>query len=392
MIYMIHHFVLVVAYWSSNSLLYHGPQNPFSTQKLGYLRIEWWKFAASKLETTQAIWIAAELLALAKESGCGSSLGAMVLGMGRWLQKHRKPMAQISPRVKSLQFLHPPFHPSTIMDMKHGKHDPFVKDSTHHHTNIYQPSPENHLRSWKVCFVIRGISHVSSPYWAVDINLTWSWNLDLAYLVKIHRFLLKVLWGWKVLQLVRIGMTWLVAAWISCMFTGRFEWIRERCMASSCVTSWIKWPHDVSWSLHLGVRKLLEDMDRRLGPSVTWCCKGSQGMVGWITWAWGKPEIHLTFAASKMPFCWFPTKQRSELKTCPCDTMLSGIGASEVITYSAAMNSLSKTGDWAMATGLLRQLDSELSMNGKDMMTWWHSGRPHDSGGSYRELYLPIEV
>lgn len=185
MIYMIHHFVLVVAYWSSNSLLYHGPQNPFSTQKLGYLRIEWWKFAASKLETTQAIWIAAELLALAKESGCGSSLGAMVLGMGRWLQKHRKPMAQISPRVKSLQFLHPPFHPSTIMDMKHGKHDPFVKDSTHHHTNIYQPSPENHLRSWKVCFVIRGISHVSSPYWAVDINLTWSWNLDL---VKIHGF------------------------------------------------------------------------------------------------------------------------------------------------------------------------------------------------------------
>ena len=49
--------------------------------------------------------------------------------------------------------------------------------------------------------------------------------------------------------------------------------------------------------------------------------------------------------------------------------MLSGIGASEVITYSAAMNSLSKTGDWAMATGLLRQLDAELSMNGKDMMT-----------------------
>ena len=69
--------------------------------------------------------------------------------------------------------------------------------------------------------------------------------------------------------------------------------------------------------------------------------------------------------------------------------MLSGIGASEVITYSAAMNSLSKTGDWAMATGLLRQLDAELSMNGKDMMTLretaWY-------GGWYRELYLHIEV
>ena len=30
----------------------------------------------------------------------------------------------------------------------------------------------------------------------------------------------------------------------------------------------------------------------------------------------------------------------------------------EVITYSAAMNSASKTGDWAMATALLRQLET----------------------------------
>ena len=79
-------FVLVVAYWLSNSLLYHGLQNPFSTQKFGYLRnnMEWCKFAASKLETTQAASTAAELT-LAKESVRGSLLGAMVLGMGRWL-------------------------------------------------------------------------------------------------------------------------------------------------------------------------------------------------------------------------------------------------------------------------------------------------------------------
>lgn len=179
---MIHHFVLVVAYWSSNSRLYHGPQNPFSTQKLGYLRnnMEWCKFAASKLETTQATWIAAELLTLAKESGCGSLLGAMVLGMGgpRSMESQWPKQSKYHTEVKSLQFLHPPFPPfiPQSWDMKHGKHDPFVKDSFR---------PLYHLRSWKVCFVIRGISHVSSPYWAVDINLTWSWNLDL---VKIHGF------------------------------------------------------------------------------------------------------------------------------------------------------------------------------------------------------------
>ena len=255
--------------------------------------------------------------------------------------------------------------------MKHGKHGPFVKDSTHHHTNIYQPSPENHLRSWKVCFVIRGISHVSSPCWAVDINLTWSWNLDL---VKIHGFFFEVLWGWKVLQLVRIGMTWLVASWISCMFTGRFEWIREGCiccMASSCVTSWIKWPHDVSCSLHLGVhRKLLEDMDRRLGPSVTWCRKGSQGTRdGWLNYLGRKIWDSLDLCCSQDAFLLISNEAKVRIEDLPLDTMLSGIGASEVITYSAAMNSLSKTGDWAMATGLLRQLDAELSMNEKDMMT-----------------------
>ena len=34
------------------------------------------------------------------------------------------------------------------------------------------------------------------------------------------------------------------------------------------------------------------------------------------------------------------------------------LGLPEVITYSAAMNSASKTGDWAMATALLRQLET----------------------------------
>jgi len=37
-----------------------------------------------------------------------------------------------------------------------------------------------------------------------------------------------------------------------------------------------------------------------------------------------------------------------------------------VITYSAAMNSLSKTGDWAMATGLLRQLEERAGKTGQE--------------------------
>ena len=217
-------------------------------------------------------------------------------------------MAQISPRVKSLQFLHPPFHPSTIMGHETWETWPFRQGL------LPSPLPPEELE---------GLLRDPRDFTRIISLLGSRHQPDL---------ILKLGFGensWPFLsplklegvQLVRIGMTWLVASWISCMFTGRFEWIREGCMASSCVTSWIKWPHDVSCSLHLGVhRKLLEDMDRRLGPSVTWCCKvvKGPGMVGWITWG-GKSEIHLTFAGRKMPFCWFPTKQRSELKTCPGD-------------------------------------------------------------------------
>ena len=70
------------------------------------------------------------------------------------------------------------------------------------------------------------------------------------------------------------------------MFTGRFECSNEY--------GKVAWHFPVLQvgssghmmfhsSLHLGIhRKLLEDMDRRLGPSVTWCRKvvKGPGMVG----------------------------------------------------------------------------------------------------------------
>ena len=112
------------------------------------------------------------------------------------------------------------------------------------------------------------------------------------------------------------------------------------------------------------------------------------GMVGWITWVWGKSEIHLTFAARKMPFCWFPTKQRSELKTCPGDTMLSGGLLRSLPTAQPWIVSPRRAiGPWPRVCWDSWTLSSQWMGR-----TWWHSGRPHDSGGWYRELYLPIEV
>ena len=63
--------------------------------------------------------------------------------------------------------------------------------------------------------------------------------------------------------------------------------------------------------------KLLEDMDRRLGPSV-----------------------------ARVPRCLF--------------------FKAEVITYSTAMNSVSKTGNWPLALGLLRQLEERASQCGAE--------------------------
>ena len=271
-------------------------------------------------------------------------------------------------RVKSLQFLYyPTFH---LLFHNHGTWNLALLSNTPTLVLFLGETPPiTNLRSWKVCFVIRGISHVSFPYWAVDINLTWSWNLDL---VKFHVF---IFFRNRLLQPARIGMTWLVHRVVR-MKVRKFTWHflvfwevgssgTPSCFMASC-------------SPHLGVRKLLEDMDRRLGPSVTWtCCKVVKGMKGWFgwIWVWGKSEVHRFTRSSLLAWCLtkFASQETEvrieDLTLCSVVSRCFLPFGPEVITYSAAMNSLSKTGDWAMATGLLRQLDAELSMNGKDTMT-----------------------
>lgn len=305
--------------------------------------MEWCKFAASKLETTQAIWIAAELLTLAKESGRGSLLGEWCWV---WVDGSRSMESQWPKYRQELSHFNsyiPLFHPSTIMGYQTWETWPFCQRL---HPPSYQHIP---TVPWKPPEELEGLLRDPRDFTRIISLLGSRHQPDL---------ILKLGFGensWIFfrsplrLEGVATSKDWydLVSSFLNFdVFFVTPSWL------GNCSKTWT----GVWGPASLGVAKVVK------GP----------GMVGWITWARGKSwKIwdSLDLAARKMPFCWFPTKQRSELKTCPCDTMLSGIGASEVITYSAAMNSLSKTGDWAMATGLLRQLDAELSMNGKDMMT-----------------------